>query len=133
GNSSLSQDQLANWLLTKFRGGVDSERIPADRTQAQGEALLANLNQFLYKKYNQSSEFPRKDAALSIIFISDENDVCFDYAAANAGGLNLKPNFADRANGKTDQNGITRDLPEHNSFYSDAICKYEGRRIDHKL
>lgn len=147
-DGGLSVEGVASWLWQKFKGGPTRDRIPHDRTSAQGEALLSNLNEFLRnpEKFNQNAQnqvaeslvFPRRDAALAVIIISDENDVCYDYAEANvlrqAQGLSiLSPNFADRDNGIRGDDGILRDRPEHLAYNSDLICKYQGHRVDYDM
>lgn len=67
-----------------------------DKSYFQGEAGLLSLYKFISidSPYSDSanqatqqieSRFPREDAALSIVFIADENDVCYDYRPGEEG------------------------------------------------
>lgn len=59
------------------------EKLPIDRSQAQGEAGLLNTYSALSNARNldemKRQGFMRDEAALLVVFVADENDVCFDY------------------------------------------------------
>ncbi|MGE0526257.1 MAG: hypothetical protein AB7P49_04270 [Bdellovibrionales bacterium] len=59
--------------------------IPKDPSEAQGEALLMSLYMAIADpdslKAIKNARFFRDDAALAVILISDEQDVCYDYMA----------------------------------------------------
>ncbi|MCB0410879.1 MAG: hypothetical protein KDD22_00015 [Bdellovibrionales bacterium] len=139
-NEKISMNRLSEWLLTKFKGGVHRDHIPHDKSEAQGEALLANLNHFLKTEFHQNSLMPRSDAALAIIFISDENDVCVDYQDYKTlsqewmakGKGPIRPHYATSKTG-TDPSGITRDIHEHNAYMSKNICFDGSQRIRYDL
>ncbi len=129
------------WLEKKFKGIGNitngqqsiSTWIPRDPTDAQGEALLANLQQFFDENLDLSNRefgFPDFEAALFVVIISDENDVCFDYSAANrtrksANLPELQP-MAQSASKKSDSTGVLRDPPESRAFDGD-ICSIPGK------
>lgn len=73
--------------------------LPLDRSNAQGEAGLLNL----YKAFSgaqEKSELKRagllqEDSALLVVTVADEQDMCFDYAAASAAaGTPIKGNYS---------------------------------------
>ncbi|MGE4130205.1 MAG: hypothetical protein AB7F86_01130 [Bdellovibrionales bacterium] len=53
-------------------------RVPNESGGAQGEALLHSLYSAT-ARLGTLKKFVREDAALSVIFVTDEQDVCFDY------------------------------------------------------
>jgi hypothetical protein len=63
-------------------------QLPIDRSNAQGEAGLLNLYKALAgPRENQALRHAgllQDDAALLVVFVADEQDICFDYAAASA-------------------------------------------------
>lgn len=92
------------------------KNLPNDRSDAQGEVGLLGLyagliNKDLSQKMVHQDRFLRKDAALAVIFVADENDACYDY---RKGGT---PNYD--GSGK-------RDPVEQRTF--DGLCKLEGKR-----
>lgn len=75
--------QLAGRILTN-----KMIKVPNESKGAQGEAMLLSLYNGLSNKAKlahmmKNDKFFRSDAALNVIFVSDEQDVCFDYDAAN--------------------------------------------------
>lgn len=63
-------------------------QLPIDRSNAQGEAGLLNLYRALSgpveKQELERAGMLQNDAALLVVFVADEQDICFDYAAASA-------------------------------------------------
>jgi hypothetical protein len=58
------------------------QKIPNESGGAQGEALMYSLYQSVNKaslRNEIQKDFYRKDAALAVIFVTDEQDVCFNY------------------------------------------------------
>jgi hypothetical protein len=86
------------------------KNLPNDRSDAQGEVgLLGLYASLLHPSLNQkmkSQGFLRADAGLTVIFVADENDACYDYSM---GGT---PNY--------DGSG-RRDPVEQRTF--DGICR----------
>jgi hypothetical protein len=88
--------------------------LPTDHSDAQGEVGLLGLYRSLVdqsaKKAMEREGFLRRDAALAVVFVADENDACYDYK--KDGGT---PNYD--GSGK-------RDPHEQRTF--DTICKLGG-------
>ncbi|MEO0334936.1 MAG: hypothetical protein AAF202_00975 [Pseudomonadota bacterium] len=106
GRSQQHLDYIKQTLEIRFNGGIgtfdpscDVEEPGAekqcirDSSDTLGEAGLLALEKWLgeYKDFNhaqnvssQDQVFPRRNAALMIVFVSDENDVCFDYNRWNS-------------------------------------------------
>lgn len=76
------QGKLAGKILTN-----KMLKVPNESKGAQGEAMLLSLYDGITNssKRNESIKAGmfRNDAALNVIIITDEQDVCFDYEAAN--------------------------------------------------
>ncbi len=75
----LAQDRVGKLLEHKMT------HMPIEHKGAEGEALLLSLYDALSRPdlrgQIQAAGLLRKDAQLAVITISDEQDVCFDYAA----------------------------------------------------
>ncbi|NQZ01073.1 MAG: hypothetical protein HRT45_10455 [Bdellovibrionales bacterium] len=106
GRSSEHLDYIKQTLELRFNGGLDTfdpscsidepgaeKQCIRDTSDTLGEAGLLALEKWLavYKDHNHQQNasspdqvFPRRDAALMIVFVSDENDVCFDYNRWNS-------------------------------------------------
>ena len=76
----LDKNRMIKLLEDKMRS------LPNDSSDAQGEALMLSLFQSINDKNRRqeiiNSGFYRKDASLAVIFVTDEQDVCFDYASS---------------------------------------------------
>jgi hypothetical protein len=71
---SLSAVEIENQLVDRLTGVI------RDASDANGEALMYSLDQSLGQaKFSkiQNQGFYRNDAALALVFVTDENDVCF--------------------------------------------------------
>jgi hypothetical protein len=77
------QQQLANTL----------SKVQADKDEANGEmmmySLMRSLEPGMFEK-NKTAGFFRDDAVLSVVFVSDENDVCYP---AQLNGFTQYPDF----------------------------------------
>jgi hypothetical protein len=90
-------EQVAKVLSEKMHDGFDKSRrprtLPTDKSPAEGEAGLLNLYTALKDGIERDrlkqAGFLRDNAALAVIFVADENDVCFDYKANG-----VSPRFA---------------------------------------
>lgn len=91
-------------------------RLKKDSSYAQGEvgllSLYSSLTSSSLKQKMKREGFLRENAALAVIFVADENDVCYDYSK---GGT---PNY----NGSGQ-----RDPVEQITF--DGICKVNGKPL----
>lgn len=76
------QGKLAGKILTN-----KMLKVPNESKGAQGEAMLLSLYDGVMNASRRNESIKagmfRSDAALNVIIISDEQDVCFDYEAAN--------------------------------------------------
>jgi hypothetical protein len=74
-----AEQEIARILEMKMRA------TPNESRGAQGEAMLLSLydavTQPHLRKAIESQNFFRKDAALNVIIVSDEQDVCYDYGS----------------------------------------------------
>jgi hypothetical protein len=106
------------------------KKVPVDHTVAQGEAgLLAIYSAVTNPKRLadiRAEGFFRTNAALAVFFISDENDVCYDYARLAKNGE--KPQYKEKNGKKPSSEG--RDPVEQISY--DTFCKtgMGGRRVE---
>ncbi len=118
-SSEMNVNQISQTLLKRFNGNGNLTSI-RDRSNTQGEAGLLSLEQFLRSQINASTGFPRANAALMIVFVSDENDVCYDYKAANdyfaSIGIERRDAPQVHSSNKKELNGVLRDKPEHEAF-----------------
>ncbi len=77
----LDRNRMTKLLEDKMRA------VPNDSSDAQGEALLLSLFSSINDKSRRNEIINqglfRKDAALAVIFVTDEQDVCFDYSSIN--------------------------------------------------
>jgi hypothetical protein len=89
-----------------------------ERRGAQGEAMLYSLFQAVNKSSNRNAIVQagifRPDAGLSIIMVTDEQDVCFDYT-----GTNFRP----VAKGGVDKNGNPIQDRNESGFFKDVCSK----------
>ena len=103
------------------------KNVPNESGGAQGEALLYSL----FQSVNESSRRQemisqgmfRNDATLAVIMVTDEQDVCFDYASSvdPATGKPYVPN------GKKDRKGQPIADPVEVKFFNDVCSKaYKG-------
>ena len=76
-SKKLSRDQIRNHLNLKLTN-VKPERV-TDGGEAGLYSLHKALTSPLHKAQIQSQGFLRWDAALAVVFISDENDICAKY------------------------------------------------------
>lgn len=84
-------EEVAKVLSEKMHDGFDKARrartLPADKSTAEGEAGLLNLYTALKDGVERDrlkqEGFLRDNAALAVIFVADENDVCYDYKKNN--------------------------------------------------
>ncbi len=97
---------------------IATVKLHRDRTDGQGElGMLSLQNAVKDPRYSQNlrdSGFLRSDAGLTVIFISDEQDVCFDYSLHP----NLKPKYTPNI-GRN--NEVKRDWFEYQAF--NKYCK----------
>lgn len=87
-NKGLQGADARQWVANQIAAGLQAKMksVPNEKGGAQGEALLLSL----YKVARTAAKTPederkalgmfRKDAVLSVILLSDEQDVCYDYA-----------------------------------------------------
>lgn len=102
GGNGETLEQLKTSLEIRFNGGLNSSDLDSvrDRSDTQGEAGLLALQKYLETYRHATSPgnsagnqvFPRPDAGLMVAFISDENDVCYDYNHHN-NNTNLPDTF----------------------------------------
>lgn len=72
-SSDLTTEEVSDLLLAKFA------RTPQDNPMDGGEAMLYSLHAMLNGNRfadAQNEGFFREDAALSVVFVTDENDIC---------------------------------------------------------
>jgi hypothetical protein len=77
----LDKNRMIKLLEDKMRN------LPNESKGAQGEALMLSLFKGINDKDRRNeimgnNDFFRKDATLAVIFVTDEQDVCFDYASS---------------------------------------------------
>jgi hypothetical protein len=77
----LDKNRMIKLLEDKMRN------LPNESRGAQGEALMLSLFEGINDKNRRkeimgNNDFFRKDATLAVIFVTDEQDVCFDYASS---------------------------------------------------
>jgi hypothetical protein len=77
----LDKNRMIKLLEDKMKA------LPNDSSDAQGEALMLSLFEGINDKNRRkeimgNNDFFRKDATLAVIFVTDEQDVCFDYASS---------------------------------------------------
>lgn len=101
---SLKRDGYSRAQAEKELGRVMERKMRGIREEtdgAQGEAMMLNLYKSIVDGTNRErivrQGLFRKDAALAVVFVSDEQDVCFDYSTAseqirNNRALKLKRN-----------------------------------------
>lgn len=77
GKGRMTLDEITKALVKKM------EKIPKEKGNDAGELGLLSLNNFLTsdqaKRLQQEDQFLRQDAALMVIFVADENDICYKY------------------------------------------------------
>lgn len=122
--SSQGIADIQKTLLDRFNGAGNIKSV-RDTSMAQGEAGLLSLQTFVEAKLSEkSNEFPRSDAALMIVFIADENDICYDYKFHNEEfarqGITRVDTPQVHSTNKTDLDGILRDKPEADAFVQDC-------------
>lgn len=101
------------------------QNIPNEGGGAQGEALMYSL----YKSLNEGSmfqnirkaDFYREDAALAVIFVTDEQDVCFNYE-----GSGYQPVAGNKSYRNRKGELVNRDKVEDDFFNN--TCKTAGPR-----
>jgi hypothetical protein len=85
GNKSKEEARAAaaRMVIQKLKTKMLS--VPNDTSPAEGEALLTNLYTAvaLKKHLLNQANFWEDDAAKVVIFVADENDVCYDYKGEN--------------------------------------------------
>jgi hypothetical protein len=128
--SDLSISQIQTSLLERFNGAGNIKSV-RDTSTAQGEAGLLSLQSFVERHLSEKNgSFPRSDAALMVVFIADENDICYDYKAHNEEfarqGLDRVDVPQVHSSNKTDIDGILRDRPEADAFVNDCGSGAEG-------
>ncbi len=119
------ESQLARVMERKMRG------IREEVSGAQGEAMMLNL----YKSIKERDNFSkikrqglyRDDAALAIVFVSDEQDVCFDYSTASP-EINANRALKQRRGA---QGVMERVVDPYEDAYFKGACATaaEGRRL----
>lgn len=87
---SLKRDGYSRAQAEKELGRVMERKMRGIRQEndgAQGEAMMLNLYKSITVGANRErivrQGLFRKDAALAVVFVSDEQDVCFDYSTAS--------------------------------------------------
>lgn len=112
-SSSLSTSQLKTALHYRFNGGAhfSSANISSVRQSggAQGEAGLLSLQKFIE---TSKDNYIRDDAALMVVFISDENDVCYNYAEENALYSLNGDTYRTEVDAETRESRIRTDIPQ---------------------
>lgn len=128
--SHLSPEQIIHALATRMQS------VPNDNSEVQGEAGLLNLYTAVTDSGKlaqmKSQGFWRDEAAKAVIFVADENDVCFDYEAESARvGHVVKARAKKVAKGDT----YGRDPVEIDSFNRSDVCAnvINGKRLTPKL
>lgn len=110
-----SINQVRDQLVRK----ISAVKLFRDKTDGQGELGMLGLQDSLTEAKNlkaiKDAGFFRDDAGLTVIFISDEQDVCFDYSLHP----NIKPKYTPNI-GRN--NEVKRDWFEYESF--NKYCKY---------
>lgn len=80
--SRAAAEQITKMLINKMQNG-SAGKLPIDKSPAQGEAGLLNLYTALkegrQRDQLKSQGLLNNDAALQVLFVADENDVCYDY------------------------------------------------------
>jgi hypothetical protein len=74
----LDKNRMIKLLTDKMKS------VPNESGGAQGEALMLSLFQSINKKNLRDEigpDFYRKNASLAVIFVTDEQDVCYDYSS----------------------------------------------------
>lgn len=110
-------------------------KVENDRSDAQGEAMLLSLYRGVIDTKKRAETVKaglfRKDAALNVMIVSDEQDVCFDYEAANKAtpGLNLEPRKKTSKKAIKDRKGKLIRYEEesvvdpHETRFFNSVCK----------
>ena len=104
--------------------------MPKDPSDAQGEvgltATYGLISQASHLQQAKNQGLFREKAALMVVYVSDENDVCYDYEATGA-----RPNYVypgeDRGAQGAPGDGIGRDPYEARTFMANGVCKNVGR------
>lgn len=102
--------------------------MPQDSSNAQGEVgLTATYALATNPQAAKSQGFFREQAALMVVYVSDENDACYDYVKTGARPNYLYPNQDVGAQGRPDPNDtIGRDPFEYKTFMAHKVCKNVG-------
>ena len=129
-SSDVDEELIKGTLLKRFNGNGNLTSV-RDRSNTQGEAGLLSLGAFLRGQISNPTGFPRQGAALMIVFVSDENDVCYDYKAANdqfaAIGIDRRDVPQVHSTNKEELDGILRDKPEHEAFLRECGAGDRGQ------
>lgn len=102
--------------------------MPVDKSDAQGEVGLAATYALVtsHLQRAKSQGLFRDDAALMVVYVSDENDACYDYAKTGARPNYLYPNDDVGAQGRPNpDDNVPRDPFEYKTFIS-SVCKNVG-------
>lgn len=109
-----AQNKIGKLLERKILG------MPIDTSDAQGEALNLSLYNSIMNPRNKAAIVNeglfRPDAKLQVIMISDEQDVCYDYASGN-----YKPVQVPHKDAKGKITGYGPDIYETRFF--ETVCK----------
>lgn len=105
------------------------KNVPNESGGAQGEALLYSLFQSVNVAANRKAATDqgmfRSDASLAVIMVTDEQDVCFDYA--DPANVDPKTGKAYVPHGKKDKQGNPIPDPVEVKFFKDVCSKaYKG-------
>jgi hypothetical protein len=97
--------------------------MPVDHTDAQGEAMMLSLYDVITKDSLRNriirEGFFRKDSHLAIVTMTDEQDVCYDYA-----GTGFSPRLKTYTDAKTKKTSTQAD--PHETRFLNEVCKKAG-------
>ncbi len=98
------------------------KKVPNESGEAQGEALMLSLYRSIQDSNRRNEimkqDFYRKDAALAVIFITDEQDVCFNYE-----GTKFKPVLKAYKNKKGE---VTYAPDKQEAAFFKRVCSVAG-------
>ncbi len=106
------EEQLGQIMERKMR------QVPNESGGAQGEAMMLSLynairTPSLLGRIKKQGLF-RDDAALAVVFVTDEQDVCFDYS-----GTEYQPTLKTIKNSK----GVTETIPDpYETRFFNSVC-----------
>ena len=111
--------QLEHWM----------SNMPKDASDAQGEVGMTATYYLVRDHLSQAKQMGlfRDKAGVLLVYISDENDVCYDYEANGTRPNYVYPGQDNGAQGAPGD-GIGRDPFEARTFMANGVCKNVGPR-----